>query len=125
MYSFVKDYEYDAEKLFGIIMKKLKDKGYITLSYIDLKQILENNFQEKFNTYYIMNVCKPQAAKELIAENESMGLFLPCKITIYKTEKGARVSLLRVSTLADQYLNIKSGAVKYENEMIEVLENLL
>ena len=42
----------------GIIMKKMKDKGFVTLSYIDLKQILENNFQEKFKTYYIMNVCK-------------------------------------------------------------------
>ena len=124
MFSYERDFDVDAERLFGTIMKKLKENGFVTLSFVDLKQILETNFKEEFKTYYIMNVCRPQAAKELIAENEEMGLFLPCKITVYQKGKGSHVSVLRVSELARDYLKIESKAKKYEDEMIEVLDNL-
>ncbi|MHB8361772.1 MAG: DUF302 domain-containing protein [Thermoplasmataceae archaeon] len=124
MYSYEHDYEYDAEKMFGIITKNMKENGYVTLSYVDVKQILESNFQEKFKKYYILNVCKPIAAKELLSEDERMGLFLPCKITISETKSGSHVSFLRVSKLAKDYLNVESKAKKYEEEMISILEKI-
>jgi len=124
-YSFEMDLKEDAEEAYGRIFKALKEKSWILLSYVDAKQIIENNFHETFPTYYILNVCKPVAAKELLTENMNFGLFLPCKVIVYQTGKGTKVSVLKVSAMDRDHLGGNGKiAEKYENELIEVLKGI-
>ncbi|QRF75511.1 hypothetical protein Thermo_01013 [Thermoplasmatales archaeon] len=124
MYSYEKDYDADVDEMYGRISRTLKSKGYIILSYVDMKQILETNFKESFAKYYILNVCKPIAAKEIMAQDERMGLFIPCKITLSETKSGTHVSMLRVSVLAKDYLKEDSVAKKYEDELVSAIDSL-
>jgi uncharacterized protein (DUF302 family) len=124
-YSFEMDLKEDAEEAYGRIFKALKEKSWILLSYVDAKQIIENNFHETFPTYYILNVCKPVAAKELLTENMNFGLFLPCKVIVYQTGKGTKVSVLKVSAMDRGHLGGNGKiAEKYENELIDVLKGI-
>lgn len=125
MYSYERTIKNDAESVYGKLASSLKNAGYIILSYVDVKQILENNFKLKASPYFILNVCKPEAAKELIGENEEMGLFLPCKIVLIEKGQETRVLMLKVSEMARTHLNMDGKtAEKYENELIEVLKAL-
>ncbi len=116
----------DTETVYGKIFKAIKEKSWILLSYVDAKQIIEKNFGETFPPYYILNVCKPIAARDLLGENMDFGLFLPCKITVYKTQKGTKVSVLKVSKMDKDHLGGEgTTAEKYENELIEILKEIL
>ncbi len=115
----------DVENTFGALSAKLKSVGYIVLSFVDVKEILEKNFGGERPGYYILNVCKPPAARDLIGENEDMGLLLPCKIVLIEKGEQTRVLMLRISELAQKYLGSDgSKAIGYENELISVLEDL-
>lgn len=125
MFSYERMVEDDIENTFGSLSVKLKGEGYIVLSYVDVKEILTKNFGGEHPGYYIMNVCKPQAARDLIGENEDTGLLLPCKIVLIEKGGKTRVLMLRVSQLAKDYLGSDgSKATGYEDELISVLEKL-
>lgn len=124
MFSYEKDYNADTDETYGKISRALKAGGYIILSYVDMKQILESNFKDEFKKYYILNICKPVAAKEIMAQDERMGLFIPCKMSIFATDRGSHVSLLRVSEMAKDYLHEESRVKKYEDEVISILDSI-
>ncbi|MHB1471875.1 MAG: DUF302 domain-containing protein [Thermoplasmataceae archaeon] len=125
-YVFEMNLDEDTETVYGKIFKAIKEKSWILLSYVDAKQIIEKNFGETFPPYYILNVCKPIAARDLLGENMDFGLFLPCKITVYKTQKGTKVSVLKVSKMDKDHLGGEgTTAEMYENELIEILKKIL
>lgn len=125
MLSYERMVKGDVENTFGSISSKIKEQGYILLSFVDVKEILTKNFGGEHPGYYILSVCKPPAARDLIGENEDMGLLLPCKIVLVEKGENTRVMMLRVSELAQHYLNSDGKkAIEYERELISVLENL-
>jgi uncharacterized protein (DUF302 family) len=122
MYSYERHIALGVEDTYGKLSHALKESGFLILSYVDVQHILESNFGDKFRKYYILNVCKPIAAKEIMGEDLKMGLFIPCKIAIYETEGGSQVSLLYVSALARDYLGRESVAGKYEEELVSIID---
>lgn len=115
----------DGDSCFAKISSSLRGIGFVLLSYVDMKEILKKNFGTDMEPYYIMEVCKPGAAREMIGRNENYGLFLPCKITIIQKGKSSRVLLARVSAMAEDYLgDDPSVARKYEEELIQMISTL-
>lgn len=125
MFSYERMVDLDVENTFGKLSAKLKEESYILLSYVDVKEILTKNFGGENPGYYILNVCKPQAARDLIGENEDMGLLLPCKIVLVEKGDKTRVMMLRVSEVSKNYLGSNGKkAEEYEEELISVIEKL-
>ncbi len=125
MYKFERELDIGAEKAFGAVSKKLKEFEYVLLSYVDVKEIIRNKFGEDFPFYFMLDVCKPAAARELITRNQDYGLFLPCKIVIAGDESSSKVMMLRVSEMAETFLSEdRKYALKYEEELVEVLNSL-
>lgn len=125
MLSYERMVENDVENTFGNLSAELKKAGYIVLSFVDVKEILTKNFGGENPGYYILNVCKPPAARDLLQENEDMGLLIPCKIVLIEKPSGTRVMMLRVSELAQKYLGSDGKKAEfYEEELISVLEKL-
>lgn len=125
MFSFEKTVESDIENTYGLLSSRLKAAGYMVISFVDVKEILEKNFGGERTGYYILNVCKPAAARDLIGENEDMGLLLPCKIVLMEKGQKTKVLMLRISELSQKYLGSDGRkAIAYENELIEVLNAL-
>lgn len=125
MYKFEREIDLDLDKAFLKVSQNLKDKGFVVLSYVDVREIIKNKFGEDFPGYYILDVCKPAAARELISSNHDYGLFLPCKIVIEAEGTKSRIKMLLVSELASTYLNEDVSRPKsYEEELKEVLNSL-
>lgn len=125
MYKFEREIGLDVDKSFLKVSQSLKEKGYVVLSYVDVKEIIKNKFDEDFPGYYILEVCKPAAARELISSNSDYGLFLPCKIVIEGTDSGSRIKMLLVSEMAGTHLKEDMSRPRsYEMELEEVLKGL-
>ena len=125
MYKFEREVDIDVDKSFLKISQNLKEKGFVVLSYVDVKEIIKNKFGEDFPGYYILDVCKPAAARELISSNSDYGLFLPCKIVIEGKGKGSMVKMLLVSEMAKSYLGEDTSRPRsYEKELEEVLSGI-
>ncbi len=125
MISHERSVDAGIEDTFGKLSAELKEGGYVLLSYVDAKEILTKNFGGERPGYYILNVCKPQAALELLGENEDYGLFLPCKIVLIEKGKNTRVLMLRVSELGRKYLGSDGKTAEgFEEELISVINRL-
>lgn len=124
-YFFEKDTGLDGDSCFAKISSSLRTLGFVLLSYVDMKEILKKNFGTEMEPYYIMEVCKPGAAREMIGRNENYGIFLPCKITVIQKGEGSRILLTRVSAMARDYLaDDPSVARKYEDELVQMISSL-
>lgn len=125
MYKFERELDMDVDKAFLRTNQVLKEKGYIVLSYVDVKEMFDKNFGEDFPGYYILNVCKPSAAKNMIPTNHDYGLFLPCKVVLEANGDKSKLKMLLVSELVSEYLDVDAAVPKsYETELIEILKEL-
>ncbi len=124
-YSYHRTVKMSADKCFLKISSKVKEIGFVLLSYVDMQEIMKKNFSDEFHPYYILEVCKPAAAREMIGMNEEYGLFLPCKIVITERNGATELMLARVSRQSGDYLSADPGvARKYEDELTGMLEEI-
>lgn len=124
-YSYHRTVKISADKCFARISSMVKETGFVLLSYVDMQEIMRKNFSDEFHPYYILEVCKPAAAREMIGINEEYGLFLPCKIVIDERNGVTELMLARVSRQSADYLSADpSVARKYEDELTRLLEKV-
>lgn len=124
MYSYEKTINKSAEEIFGQIHKSLKEANWIIISYVDLKEIF-NKMDKTIEPYYILDVCFPPAAVELLNDNEDIGAFIPCKVVLIQHGEKTRVLMPKPSVLSKEYLNSDGKiAEKYETALIGILDKL-
>ncbi len=125
MYKYEKEVSVSPEKVFGDLSAELKKYGFVVLSYVDVRDIVRRKLNEDFPYYFILDVCKPKAAKEMITKNSDYGLLLPCKVVITGTPERSTISMLRISEVAEEYLHEPRGnSLTYEEEIIRAIESL-
>ena len=125
MYKFEAVTEKNIDRVFLELGKGLKEKGYAVLSYVDLKQILKEKLGSEFRGYYILEVCRPAAAMELISKNSDYGRFLPCKIVLEELPSGKTgIKMLLVTEMASGFLKEGDEAEKFQAEIIDVMEKI-
>ncbi len=123
-YSYEKSFETDAENIFGQLHKILKEENWIILSYVDVKEIF-NKMNKKIDPYYILDVCYPPAAVELILDNEEIGSFIPCKIVLAQHGNKTRLIMPKPSVQSRDYLNNDGKiAEKYESMLIDIINKI-
>ncbi len=124
MYSYEKTYNKDAEEIFGSIHKMLKEANWLILSYVDVKEVF-TKMQKDLEPYYILDVCYPPAAVELIHDNEDIGAFIPCKVILIQHGSTTKLIMPKPSVLSREYLDTDGKvAEKYEKALIEILERI-
>ena len=115
-----------VNKVFSRLSHKLKDSGYVILSIVDIKETLKNSgLDPDFKPFYILDVCKPKAAQEMIGSNDEYGLLLPCRIMITERGDKALLGMLRVSEVASNYLKEDRGkALQFEKELTAAMDSI-
>ena len=102
----------------------LKDGGYVIVCDVDVKGILKKALNFEFKKYHIYEICRPQAAKELIGEDDTNGLFLPCKMVVYEDRGKTKVRLVLSSEVAGKFeVTGRNSIRKFENELVSLLDS--
>ncbi len=124
MYSYERTVEKNAETIFGELHKALKEKDWLILSYVDVKEIFKK-MNKELEPYYILDVCYPKAAIELITADPDIGAFIPCKLVLMENGNKTRILMPKPSVQAKDYLNLNGEIVrKYEDALIGIINEL-
>ena len=121
-----KPYHQSMEK----VVEALKSEGFGVLTQIDVKATLKEKLGEDFRQYAILGACNPPLAHRALSADPSIGLLLPCNVTVEDaTDGGTMVRImnpeimLQVGDLGDLQ-EIRQVASEARDKLLRVADKL-
>ena len=112
------------------VREALKQEGFGVLSEIDLRAAFREKLGREFRPYVILGACNPPLAFKAITADPSVGLLLPCNVTVESISDGrATVRLtdpeaLLASIVLDGAPELRAVAHDARERMLRVAESL-
>ena len=69
----------------------LAPEGFGVLTEIDVQATLKKRLDVDRKPYVILGACNPTFANKMLAEDPSVGVFLPCNVDVFEGEDGVTV----------------------------------
>lgn len=76
------------------VTEALATQGFGILTEINISATLESKIGEVIEPYQILGACNPGLAHKALEADRSIGLLLPCNVTLRQVEDGVEVSIL-------------------------------
>ncbi|GEN46686.1 DUF302 domain-containing protein [Alkalibacillus haloalkaliphilus] len=82
------------------LTQSLQEVKFGVLWDFDVKETLhQKGFDDFDQTYRILEVCNPKAAKDVLGMEEKVSYFLPCKVVVYESEGTTKIGMPKPTVL--------------------------
>jgi uncharacterized protein (DUF302 family) len=114
-FSFEVNLKQPYEQAIELVTDALKSEGFGILTQIDVKATIKKKLGEDFRPYTILGACNPNLAHQALSADASLGLMLPCNVTVEAGSNGD--SIIRI---ANPDVMLQVGALK-NNPTLQVV----
>lgn len=91
-YYFSKDVKMSFNDAVEKVKQELGKEGFITLSEIDITEMLSKELGVDFRPYKIIGACSSIVAYRAIQRDKSIGTILPCNVIVQQNGNGVTVA---------------------------------
>jgi len=95
------------------LTQAVKENKFGVLHTYDIRQTLNDKGVEFDSACYILEVCNPLKAKEVLNTDISLNMALPCRISVYSDGGQTRIGMIRpqamLATLSDDTTLMKTA----------------
>ncbi|MET3683703.1 uncharacterized protein (DUF302 family) [Alkalibacillus flavidus] len=113
-----------VEDVVNDLAASLKNVQFGVLWDFDVKETLHNKGFDDFNqTFRILEVCNPKAARDVLSMEEKVSYFLPCKVVVYESEGQTKIGMPKPTVLMNHIdsKDVKDFAADIEKTMIQAI----
>ncbi|RNA68447.1 DUF302 domain-containing protein [Alteribacter keqinensis] len=102
----------------------LKDESFGVLWSFNVKEKLEEKGLGYEDDYFILEVCNPKDAKQVLELSKMTGYFLPCKVVVYTENGETYAGMPKPTTLMDHvdHSEVRHVANDVEQRMMACIE---
>jgi len=114
----------EFDQIIADLIENLKEIGFGVLGMLDFKEIFKKKGIEFGKNYKLLEVCNPNAAKNVLDTDPDLGLLLPCTIAVYQKNGQNIISLARPTALLSIVSNDKLQKLSkdIEVDLISVID---
>jgi uncharacterized protein (DUF302 family) len=114
------------EQIIDELNEQLAPEGFKIIQDLNIAEIMRENVDPDFDDYRIIGVCNPKLSHELLSQDKSIGLFLPCKVALYRQNQKTKIELQRPVWISTLFYSkhIESVTARVEEILSNILEKL-
>ena len=108
------------------ITSKLSEIKFGVLGTLDFKEIFAKKGIDYPHQYKLLEICNPQAAKQVLDSDPNMGLLLPCTIAVFEKDGENYISLAKPTALLSVADNaeLETMGKDIEAKLVQVIDNI-
>ncbi|NOX32509.1 MAG: DUF302 domain-containing protein [Deltaproteobacteria bacterium] len=107
------------------LQEAVKKNNFGVLHIHNLKETLKQKGVDFPNECQILEICNPQKAKQVLTDDMSMNMALPCRISVYSEDGKTKIGMIRPKALLE-YLSVsdslKGVAQEVETATMQMIE---
>jgi uncharacterized protein (DUF302 family) len=94
------------------VTEALKTEGFGVLTSIDVRATLQEKIGEDFRPFTILGACNPHLAHRALSENPTVGLMLPCNVTVEASGTGSLVRFINPESMLSTFTGDGNDAIQ-------------